>query len=174
MTATFSNINSSRVDLTLTGSMATGEYVDGIYFNFSPESSIPSLAISQFGPGPANSGINQSANAYQADGDGLYDIRIDFPNAGAGRFISNNVATFHFDLAGIDESFFNVLSAPHGGAGPFLSAIHVAGIADGATTRSVWMAPVLVPLPTAAWASMSSLAGLMGFGYIRRRRFSRS
>jgi hypothetical protein len=79
-----------------------------------------------------------SSNAYQADGDGLYDFGFVFDSGPPGdRFNESDIAVFTITGAGITAASFNLLSAPAGGHGPFVTAAHVQGIPGGC---SGWIA----------------------------------
>ena len=113
------------VQLLLTSSLeAAGEFVTEWDFN----SLVLPLTITQVN-GPTAS-ISTGSNAFQADGDGLYDISIVFlsgpPSA---RMDGADTALFTIVGSGITVSTFNTLSAPGGNAGgPFHSAAHIQGI----------------------------------------------
>ena len=101
-------------------------------------------------------------DTFQADGDGIYDLLLDWVNPGP----SSGNWNLIFIRAGLDETDFNALSAPGGGKGPFLAAIHV-GDVRGENTDSGWYAPTNgVPEPATL-----ILFGLgAGFIALRKRR----
>ena len=108
----------------------------------------------------------------QADGDGIYDFKFDFPEGNfADRFIGGEEVIFTLHLDGVDltlANFENILSAQGGGQGPFLSAAHI--LATGGGGESDWVAPggEPVPEPTTMLLLGSGLVGLMLYG---RKRF---
>lgn len=75
------------VTLTMTVATTVGvAAVDDMYFNFDSSLDLNQLlfAYDQSSSGPAaagqgNNGIFVGSNSYQADGDGLFDIRFNFP-----------------------------------------------------------------------------------------------
>jgi hypothetical protein len=80
-------------------------------------------------------------DAYKADGDGLYDIHIQMDNAPpAERLTPGESATLKIlsGTAGFNAASFLTLSAPDGGHGPFLAAVHVQELPNGGGD---WLAP---------------------------------
>ena len=112
--------------------------------------------------------INKDTNAYQASGDGMYDIQFmfDFSGNESQVFGPNESVQYTVTLSSggtLEAESFNVRSEPAGGYGPFLTAAHVQGIGED-NEDSGW---VTVPEP----ASVALLAA--GFGVMmtmRRRR----
>lgn len=116
-----------------------------------------------FGPTPVvdsegNFDVEADEDTFQADGDGIYDLLFEWVSPGP------SSGDWNFFAAGLDEADFNVLSAPGGGNGPFLAAIHVGDVRG---EQSGWYAPGNgVPEP-----SMLVLLGLgAGFMALRKRR----
>lgn len=75
------------------------------------------------------------------------------------------------DFGGVDVTpWFNGQDGPQSLLGSFLTFIFdpTAG-GDGYADMDLF---VVVPLPPAGWAGMATLAGVMGLGYIRRRRLA--
>ena len=148
LTATFDDGGTAgSVTLTLTATNLTGsEFVTDWDFNIDPalEASIGSLL---FG-GPTKVGsftdptISKGVNAYQADGDGKYDIRFAFDPSGgvSSRFGVGDSATYTITgIPSLTANSFNFLSQPAGGHGPYYTAAHVQGIALGTSTGSGWV-----------------------------------
>jgi len=169
LTATFVDVAPDTVDLTLLTTGLTGiEFVGEFYFNLDPLLDLTLLSFSA----PTKTGffadpiISKSINAYKADGDGKYDILIDFGTSDGGtsttRFNVGDAVKYTISYPGLTASSFNFLSAPAGGAGPFLTAAHVMSTQD-ITTTSGW---VTVPEPASMILITTSTIGL---GFIRRR-----
>jgi hypothetical protein len=119
-------------------------------------------------------GVKAQANAFSADGAGLFDLEVDFAQAAADRFngTTDEVRIF---FAGLGSGSFSAFSQcnQNGGPGncPKGAAIHIQGI--GERGSSVWASgeggrpPAEIPIPAAAWLLG---AGLLSMGAIGRRR----
>lgn len=160
------------VKLTFTATNLTGgEFVSGAYFNLNSAYSAPGdIAFSV----PNKTGtfndptINVGIDAYKADGDGRYDIRINFasgpPSArfGAGDAVVYTITGTGAAAGVLVATDFKFLSAPDGGHGPFYVAAHVQGIGEEGDD-SGW---VTTPEP----ASWLLALGCALFGVSRRVR----
>ena len=115
-----------------------------------------------------NPTISTGTDAYQADGDGLFDIEFAFDhtgnasnNFGAGESIQYTVTLSSGGT--LKASSFDCLSKDAGGHGPYLTAAHVLSIANDPDGDSGW---VTTPEPaTLAFVSLGAV-GLLA----RRRR----
>ncbi len=145
--ATFDDGGSSgSVTLTLENvNLFGGEYTREWDFNLDPNLTAASLSFSA----PVKVGsfddpsIGKSTNAFQADGDGLYDIQFLFAasNEGGGMHRFGPGESVTYVVTGIPTlvaSSFSYLSAPAGGVGPFYTAAHIQGIAVPGGTTSAW------------------------------------
>jgi hypothetical protein len=111
-----------------------------------------------------------SSNAYKADGDGKYDILIEFPSGPpSARFSVGDTSVFTLTNAGgLTPDDFKFLSLPDGGNGPFFAAAHVQATGtDG--KGSGWVAPA-VPEPSSLAVAGLGALGLAGYGLRRRSR----
>ena len=154
---------SGSVTMTLTALNLTGsEFVTEWDFNLDPSLNLASLIFSA----PAKTGtfadpiISTGVDAFQADGDGKYDIQFAFDNAPpANRFgVGDSVQYTISGIPTLTASSFNFLSAPAGGKGPFQTAAHVQGIgAQG--NDSGWVSPVPEPSMAAVSVLLAALAG---------------
>lgn len=157
------------VELVVTASgLVNLEFMDSIFLNYRNASSA-TLTINQTA-GVGNTGIGYSPDAYKADGDGRYDIRIDWPdkNNASGRFVAGSTATFFITSTAstFSENDFFALSAPEGGWGPYYAAAHIQGIgSDG--SLSTWVA---VPEPSTYIAGGLLLIPLL----VQLRRWNRA
>lgn len=161
---------SARLTVTTTGLIA-GESIDSLYFNLEPTLNPTQLLFTYINSSTAPSAtrIQTGIDAYKADGDGKYDIKMVFPNGSgfdAGEALS-------YDITGISTLTavsFKFLSQPAGGHGPYYAAVHVQNTTGLGTGTSGWIAPTEaaftpVPIPATAW--------LLGSGIIMLGTYSR-
>lgn len=107
--------------------------------------------------------IHLGTNAYQADGDGMFDISVEFNNSDqtARRFGAGDAALYTITgIPTLTASSFNFVGWHVGGQGDFVTAAQVGGI--GSQDESGW---ITVPEPT----SLSALV-LIGLAVACRRR----
>jgi hypothetical protein len=172
LTATFDDEGTpGTVKLTLTATNLTGsEFVSGAYFNLNTSySALTDFSISA----PTKTGtfndptIDLGIDAFKADGDGLYDFRLNFAQGPpSGRFgVGDSV---EYTVTGIGAAAgvlvaddFKFLSLPDGGHGPFYVAAHIQGIGP-AGSASGW---ITAPEP-ASWLLALGMIAIAG----RRRR----
>lgn len=109
--------------------------------------------------------FNFGSDAFQADGDGRYDILIDFSTAAADRLLAGEVVIFDVTstTVGFTSDSFLVFSAPGGGNGPFRAAAHIQSLPGG---QSDFITEV--PEPTSMFLLGTGLATLAAG---LRRRF---
>jgi len=148
LTATFDDaVSPGFVRLTMDTAGLTGsEFVDGgngnggWYFNLNPLFNPTQLTFGSISGNDANT-IFTGTNAFQADGDGLYDVRFTWKASPAFRLSLGQTSVYDIGgIPGLTATDFDFLSAPAGGHGPFLSAVHVQGIGQGGAL-SGWVAP---------------------------------
>ena len=124
---------SGTVTMTLTSlNLVSQEFVRFWHFNLDPAFDATNLVFSaplKVGAF-ADPAINLGTDAFQAAGDGLYDIQLAFGFAppsdrfGAGDSVSYTIT----GIPTLTANSFSFLSAPAGGNGPFYTAAHVQGI----------------------------------------------
>jgi len=124
-----------------------------------------------------------SSNAYQADGDGLYDIMFNFQQGGgsSNRFDGtlDSIVYYIGGNVAFTADAFNVLSSPAGGSGPFVSAAHIQGITFGTQTCSGWItqgaggntgSSSCTPVPEPIHSGLFLTGALGGVMFLARKR----
>jgi hypothetical protein len=165
MEATFSDVSSGIVQLTVSNLNLTGaENVDQLYLNLNPSLDATKLSFTYL----SSSGsfdlpsISEGTNSYKADGDGLYDILLNFTHNSDDQHQFTQGESFTYTITGIPTltaADFGYLSFPAGGAGPFYAAAHVQRIGNG--SFSGWIsADVVTPITPVPEPSAASLLGI--------------
>lgn len=165
--------------------LTSTEFVSQWYLNLNPTLNVSQLTIAYQSGVTTNGAPLKDTNNLKADGDGYYDIRIDFETStsSANRFDSGSTSIFLLTYTGTGT--FNADSFAHKSvnqqgqfySGSFYSAAHVQGITGGlsgwqvANKTNVVAGTNAVPAPPSAIATISGLAifGLVGFARLRRR-----
>lgn len=174
LTAVFDDEGSpGSVNLSITAAPTLGDAdVTELYFNLDPTSGIDpgDLVFTEVDTAAVGAVVIQAGtDAYQAGGDGSYDIWFDIPTGDeALRLNAGETIEFTITAADLTAMDFYDLSAPgegEGNPGPFLAAAHIqsTGVDQ---LGSDWVAAV--PIPAAIWLFASSL-GMLGYAARRRR-----
>ncbi|HXF96524.1 MAG TPA: PEP-CTERM sorting domain-containing protein [Gemmatimonadales bacterium] len=176
-TVTIQDNGSGTVTITMAAHFTTtSPFIDEIYMNFVPDTSVGSLSISQ-NSGPTAT-VSQSTDFFRPDGDGFFDILFDFPQSG-NRFDNTDTAVFTITCSScspqIGESSFTVLSeaGPGNTSNDFWHvAAHIQGLGASANQSGFYGdgngggGTTQVPAPTAL---VLLGAGLLGLNLLRRR-----
>jgi hypothetical protein len=167
------------VDATgLDSSLAELEFIEGLYLNLDP--SIDPASLSALTPNdnsdPEVTSFGLLADGFRPDGDGYFDILVDWQNSDGdpGRLQAGETDVVRFELKGLTALDFEFDSQPGPGStpGPFRAVLRAQTLGLGGED-SGWFSPTsskVIPEPStlAIW----SLLGTVGIsvGWWRRRR----
>ncbi len=153
------------------------EFLASVYLNFDPSYDVTQLKFTvdeKVGTFDLTQ-ISLGQNLFKADGDGYYDILLEFSSAGPNRLGPGEHLGYILSMQGTPLPLlaFLQMSAPGGQHGPFMAAGHIQGIApDG--ENSGWIShpgtsvPQIIPEPATL-----TLLGLAGAALISHRKRAR-
>jgi PEP-CTERM motif len=138
------------VRLTVTNNLVDpGAFISSLYLNTSvaPLAGAVGTCVNCTATNGQTMTFNFGSDAFQADGDGRYDILVDFSTVSADRLLAGETIVFDITstTVGFNANSFLVFSAPGGGNGPFRAAAHLQGLPNG---QSDFVAETQVPEPT--------------------------
>lgn len=138
-----------------------GAFLSQLYLNTSvaPLAGATGLCVNCTATNGQTMAFNFGSNAFQADGDGLYDIFIDFSSDLADRLEPGEVIIFDLTSTtlGFTSDSFLVFSAPAGGNGPFQAAAHIQSLPNG---QSDWISDQPIPEPASLLLLGTGLIGV--------------
>jgi hypothetical protein len=160
--------NTVQFDITLNSVLGTDRDLEWFYFNTTTDLATLSVISSTPGATLAYDFNNNTPGTYKADGDGLFDGRVDFGNGGTK--YSSVTFILGSTTGGLDINDFLALSSG-GSKGAYTVAIHAQSTSlSGSPATSEFIGGNPVPIPGAAWLLGSGLLGLIGF----RRKFEKN
>jgi len=174
--AYFHDVGNGTVSLVISNNGLSGnEFISGLYFNLNTNYNATSLAFQFMGGNAVADPVNilTGRDQFKADGDGKYDILFDFNTGSGDRFEAGDYLEFLITgIPTLNVLDFQYMSAPAGGAGPFLAAAHVQSIGD--LGASGWIRPTefsqIFPVPEPSAAAIFALGSVV---YLRLRSRSK-
>jgi hypothetical protein len=146
------------------------EFVTEVMLNLNPNLN-PSLLSISYVSGIAFTSWTTGTNAFKPDGDGNYDVLINYPSSNSGRLTTDTSSSFTitYDDSPLSAQDFNFQSV--GGAkGPYFAAAHVQGIPPG--SYSGWVGAQdglhVVPEPSTLVLILAAAFSLIGLARLRR------
>ena len=138
-----------------------GAFISGLYLNTSvaPLAGAAGTCVDCAATNGQTMTFNFGSDAFQADGDGRYDILIDFSTDAADRLLAGETVIFDVTstTVGFTSDSFLVFSAPGGGNGPFRVAAHIQSLPNG---QSDFITETEIPEPTSMLLLGTGLATL--------------
>jgi hypothetical protein len=162
--AVFNEVDTHSITLKLTALLTHSEYASQWYFNVADDYiDYLHFDVVPGGTAPVPS-VAVTKDSYKADGDGLFDILIDFGESAASRFTGGESITFTITSSKeLSPAAFAYLSAPDGGNNGklgLLAAAHVQGIGSSGN-ESGWIDGTIVPNEVVVPEPSTYLAGLL-------------
>jgi hypothetical protein len=168
LTATFEDAGLNQVTFTIeaSGNLTGTENLKQFYFNFDDALDLNAIGFTHLSSDGAFDlpAWTFAENNLKADGDGKYDVRLDFTTGSTGSQTFNRLESVSYLLTytgteSIGATSFEFFSQPAGGKGPFLVAAHVQNTTGGG---SAWLAAdhiTTTPIPEPASIALVYLAG---------------
>jgi len=169
--------NTVLFTLSATTNMTDPEKIGSFYFNFDDALTVSDLGFSLLGTSGsfALPIITKGKNALKADGDGYYDLRLDFDVSGgvASNFSAGDSLSYILTYAGAgtaNTASFEYQSQPGGGEGTYFAAAHIQSTPAGGS-GSAWLGATTVSYATIPEPSTATLliAAAVALGFRGRR-----
>jgi hypothetical protein len=168
--ATFHDVSPGTVLLTISavnldsGFFIGGQSQGGLFFNLNPGLVPTDLSFNRVSAnGSFGDVVFAGANGFKADGDGYYDVNVNFTSH---NFVSGSSISFQItDIndSALNASDFSYVSAPGGGAGEYYAAAHIQG------GISTWVGSVAVEPVPEPWTGTLLAASFGLWGAMRYR-----
>jgi len=136
---TLTDISLGTVQMTATSNLSGTEFIDDLFLN----STILPTSVTYNSGAQANS-VSVTADSFKADGDGFFDILLDYPpppGNSPNQFGAGVVSVYTFSAVGLTSGAFNVASSCGQGCGNggYFAAAHVQSIAIPGQADSGWI-----------------------------------
>ena len=156
------------VDMRISGNLQDAdEFLSELYLNSDSVPADTVFTLTDSSGGFTLPTIYTGINSQKADGDGLFDIRLNFSTSEDDTFNNYEWLEYAITANGLTANSFDLWSAPDGGEGAYLAAAHIQGIGEHGED-STWVGAV--PIPASVFLLGSGLIGLVGF---RRKKIAK-
>jgi hypothetical protein len=154
-----------------TGMTPSSIKIDGVYLNVSGNN-LGGMSFAHTSGPSATVSIGPADN-YKADGDGHFDILLDFPNGGAAAFTPGEISKYTITRTGLTANSFNDISVngPVGNTG-YRAAAHILGLGP-TGNDSGWYTETPtngLAVPEPSTVVLALVGGLAVLGVRMRRR----
>jgi hypothetical protein len=134
-TVTILDSGANQVTLTIQNNFTTStEFASEVSINSLVDSSILTLA---YVSGDQATSIIQTPDCCKADGDGFFDIQLNYATNSGSTFTNHDSSVYTITGAGLSAASFNTTSLTGGGNGVWHAAAHLQGLGPNAT-NSGW------------------------------------
>ncbi len=160
--ATFTDTTNGVLLKMEAANLTDDEWVKEWYFNFDDTKNVNGLVF-EFQSGIKAPAVNRKESQLQADGDGVFDFKFQFPTKKSERFGIGSASIYLITgIDGLNVYDFDFLSEVNSGQGILASAAHIGGIGKDAE-GSGWIVTTPVPEPASVFFLGTGLFGLWVF-----------